>query len=189
MKNEPRRTRPRRSPASSASSLGLLAFCAFLCEGGANDWSAVHLRSERAASETLAAAAFVAFSLALALGRLAGDRVVALLGRAGAVRGGGLVAAGGLGVAIGTSAVAPALVGWAVFGAGLSLLAPTIIGAAPTAIAGVTTCGYLGSFTGPPLVGALAELLSLSSALGVLVEAAAGVALLAPRSLPPDRGS
>ena len=181
--------RPRTRPSRRFALLGLLAFCAFLCEGGANDWSAVHLRSEHAASETLAAAAFVAFSLALALGRLVGDRVVALLGRAGAVRGGGLVAAGGLGVAIGTSAVAPALVGWAVFGAGLSLLAPTIIGAAPTAIAAVTTCGYLGSFTGPPLVGALAELLSLSAALGVLVAAAAGVALLAPRSLPPDGGS
>ena len=44
---------------------------------------------------------------------------------------------------------------------------------------------HLGSFAGPPLVGALAELASLSAALGVLVAAAAAVAFLAPRSLPP----
>ena len=176
--------RPRARPSRRLALLGLVAFLAFLCEGSANDWSAVHLRTEHATSEALAAGAFVAFTLALALGRLAGDRVVARLGRASAVRAGGLVAAGGIGLAIATSAVAPTLAGWAVFGTGLSLLAPTIIGAAPTAIAAVTTCGYLGSFAGPPLVGGLAELTGLSAALAVLVAAAAAIALLAPRTLP-----
>jgi MFS family permease len=173
--------------------LGLLAFCAFLCEGGANDWSAVHLRAEHGAGETLAAAAFAAFSLALAVGRLAGDRIVARLGRRRAVRTGGAVAAAGLVLAIATGAPGPALAGWTVFGAGLSLIAPTIIGAAPgassaaapAAIAAVTTLGYLGSFAGPPLVGALAELASLSLALGLLGAAAATIALLAPRALAP----
>jgi hypothetical protein len=33
----------------------------------------------------------------------------------------------------------------------------------------VTTVGYLGSFTGPPLIGALAEVAGLSAALGLLV--------------------
>lgn len=37
------------------------------------------------------------------------------------------------------------------------------------AIAAVTTIGYLGSFTGPPLIGALAELSSLTLALALLV--------------------
>jgi MFS family permease len=164
-----------------------------LCEGGANDWSAVHLRAEHGAGETLAAAAFAAFSLALAAGRLAGDRIVARLGRRRAVRTGGAVAAAGLVLAIATGAPGPALAGWTVFGAGLSLIAPTIIGAAPgassaaapAAIAAVTTLGYLGSFAGPPLVGALAELASLSLALGLLGAAAATIALLAPRALAP----
>jgi hypothetical protein len=49
----------------------------------------------------------------------------------------------------------------------------------------VTTLGYLGSFAGPPLVGALAELTNLSAALVVLAAAAAAIALLAPRTLPP----
>ena len=185
--------RPRTRPNRRLALLGLLAFCAFLCEGGANDWSAVHLRSERDAGETLAAAAFVAFSLALAAGRLAGDRAVMRLGRRRAARAGGALAAAGLGLAAVATPVGVTIAGWALFGAGLSLLAPTIIGAAPAltsgaaagAIAAVTTLGYLGSFTGPPLVGALAELTSLSAALGLLVAAAATVAVLAPRALPP----
>jgi hypothetical protein len=40
------------------------------------------------------------------------------------------------------------------------------------AIAAVTTLGYLGSFTGPPLIGALTELTGLSTALALLIAAA-----------------
>jgi hypothetical protein len=52
----------------------------------------------------------------------------------------------------------------------------------PVAIAVVTTLGYLGSFTGPPLVGALAELTGLSAALILLVAAATLPVLLARRA-------
>ena len=190
---EPRRPEPRARPGRRLALLGLLAFCAFLCEGGASDWSAVHLRSARGASEALAAAAFVAFSLALACGRLAGDRIVVAVGRVRAVRAAGLLAAAGLGLVLATDATAPTLAGWAVFGAGVSLIAPAVIGAAPAiggtdapaAIGAVTTIGYLGAFSGPPLIGALAEPAGLSAALGVLVAASAAIAFLAPRAFAP----
>jgi hypothetical protein len=51
------------------------------------------------------------------------------------------------------------------------------------AVAAVTTLGYLGSFTGPPLVGAMAELTGLSAALALLVAAALVPVLLAGRAL------
>ena len=68
------------------------------------------------------------------------------------------------------------IVGWAVFGLGLSSMAPTILGAArgvtgipvPAAITAVTILGYLGSFTGPPLIGVLAQLSTLRTALWLL---------------------
>ncbi|MFW3170518.1 hypothetical protein [Geodermatophilus sp. CPCC 206100] len=79
--------------------------------------------------------------------------------------------------------------------AGLALapLAPTVLGAAPgaglapapAAIAVVTTIGYLGSFTGPPLIGVLAERRSLAPALGLVVVAAGAAWLLAPAALRP----
>jgi hypothetical protein len=55
----------------------------------------------------------------------------------------------------------------------------------PLAIAAVTTLGYLGSFTGPPLVGAIAELTGLSAALALLVAAALVPVVLARRALNP----
>jgi hypothetical protein len=80
-----------------------------------------------------------------------------------------------------------ALAGWAVVGAGASVIAPAVLGGAPgasdlpsgVAIAAVTTVGYLGSFTGPPAIGGLAELTGLSAALLLLIAASAAIVLLA----------
>jgi MFS family permease len=139
----------------------------------------------------LAAAGFSAFTAALALGRLAGDRLVARFGRLRVVQASGLVAAAG-GVTVAAAPTATlALAGWAVLGAGLAAVAPAILGAVPAvatgplpvAIAAVTTLGYLGSFTGPPLVGVLAEATGLSAALWLLVAAALVPVALAGRAL------
>jgi MFS family permease len=165
--------------------LGAIAFCAFLLDGAAANWSAVHMRSEQGAGAGVAAGTFTAFALALALGRLAGDRLVARAGRVRVVQGCGLLAAAGAASMVAAPAAWMAVAGWIVLGLGVSVLAPTVLGAAspgphaPLAIATVSTIGYLGSFTGPPVIGGLAELTGLSAALGLLVLAAAAAALLA----------
>lgn len=176
-------------PGGALLGLGLIAFCAFLLDGAAYNWSAVHLTSEHGAGAGLAAAAFTVFSLTLAVGRLFGDRLVARLGRVRVVQGCGAVAAAGSALAIAAPGAEASLAGWAVFGLGLAALAPTVLGAAPAAgrgspaaaIAAVATVGYLGSFSGPPLVGALADASSLAAALGLLVVVSAAMVLLAPR--------
>jgi MFS family permease len=179
-------------PSGRLLSLGVIAFCAFLLDGAAYNWSAVHLRTEHGASAGLAAAAFTALALALAVGRLLGDRLVGRFGRVRVVQGCGAVAAAGSALAIAAPTAAIALAGWALFGLGLAALAPTLLGAAPSAgdgspavaIAAVTTIGYLGSFTGPPLIGVLADLTSLSTALAMLVAVSALMLALAPRVSP-----
>jgi MFS family permease len=176
-------------PGGPLLGLGLIAFCAFLLDGAAYNWSAVHLSSEHGAGGGLAAAAFTLFSLTLAVGRLFGDRLVERLGRVRVVRACGVVAAAGTVLAVAAPGAGVSLAGWALFGLGLAALAPTVLGAAPSAgrgspaaaIAAVTTVGYLGSFTGPPLVGALAEAGSLSAALGLLALVSGAVVLLAPK--------
>jgi MFS family permease len=171
--------------------LGTIAFCAFLLDGAAGNWSAAHLHDEHAASPALAAAGFSAFTAALALARLAGDRLIARLGRLRVVQASGLLAATGATVVAAAPTAPLALLGWATLGAGLATIAPAVLGAAPSAgqlpppvaIAAVTTLGYLGSFTGPPLVGVLAELTGLSTALALLVAAAILPVVLARRAL------
>lgn len=87
-------------PSGRLLLLGLVAFCAFLLDGTAYTWSAVYLRSEYDGSAGLAAAAFTVFALALAVGRLFGDRLVRRWGRVRVVQGCGVVAAVGSAVAV-----------------------------------------------------------------------------------------
>jgi MFS family permease len=181
-------------PSGRLLLLGVVAFCVFLLDGTAYNWSAAHLRNERAASPAVAAAGFTAFTLALALGRLVGDRLVAGFSRVRVVQASGVIAAAGSLLTIAAPTAPLTLVGWAVLGVGVAAVAPAVLGAAPSlteapapvAIAAVTTLGYLGSFTGPPLVGVLAELSGLSLALWLLVGVSAAMALLAHRALRPQ---
>ena len=182
------------APSRRLLALGLLAFCAFALDGAGYNWSAVDLRSEHGAPAGLAAAAFTGFSLALAVGRMYGDRLVASLGRARVVQACAAVVAAGSTLVVLAPSARVAVAGWAVFGLGLAAVAPTVLGAAPragdappaVAIAAVTTIGYLGSFTGPPVIGALAQASSLSAALTALVAVSGVLAVLAPRALGRD---
>jgi MFS family permease len=187
----------RRQPHSALATIGLLAFCAFFVEGAANDWSAVHTRSQHGASPALAAAAFTTFSLTLALGRLAGDGVVARWGRTHSIRIAALIAVAGAALVVGAPSAVAALAGWAVLGAGVATIAPTLLGAAPSvisappavAVARLSIIGYSGSFIGPPAIGACAELAGLTAALGLLLVGSMAIAALAPRALREHRRS
>jgi hypothetical protein len=106
----------------------------------------------------------------------------------------GLIAAAGAVLIVAGPTAATSIAGWGLYGLGLAAIAPTVLGAAPSAspapppvsIAAVTTIGYLGSFTGPPLIGAVAGGTGLSTALGLLlVSVAVAIVLLAGRALRP----
>jgi hypothetical protein len=165
--------------------LGAVAFCAFLLDGAAYAWIAGHVR-EAGGSAALAAAACTAFALALALGRLVADRLIERHGRRLVVRGGAALAA--VGVAAALLAPAPGRDrrrGRARRGAGADRAgrprrrARCLPLPAPAGIAVVTTVGYLGSFTGPPLTGTLAGTLGLTGALALMIVAALAAGALA----------
>jgi MFS family permease len=183
----PPRTRTRRRPSRRLALIGLVAFCALLVEGVASNWSAVQLRSGLGAPPALASAAFTGFALTLALGRVVAGRLVARHGRSAVMRAAGLAAAAAAGVVIAAPSPAVAVAGWAALGVAIAGVTPTAFaaapdasaGPAPVAIASATTIGYLGSFSGPPLVGLIAGAWGLATGLAVLVPAALGVAVLA----------
>ncbi len=173
--------------------LGGVAFCAFLVDGAATTWIAVQLRVEHGAGAGVAAAGYLGFTIALVLGRLSGDRLVSRFGRRRTTVACGLGTAAAAVLAVLAPVLPLALAGWALIGLAVAPLAPITLGAAPdratgpapVAIAGVTTVGYLGSFTGPAVIGGLAELSGLSTALLLLAAAGAAAALLARAALAP----
>jgi MFS family permease len=169
--------------------MALLAVCSLLSEGAADGWSAVYLRDDLATSAGLAALAYAGFSVAMAFGRLSGDRLAARFGPAVLMRCCGLVAAAGLTLALLSGSAAGAIAGFAIFGAGLSCTFPLLLSAAGNAnpdqpsygIARVAGLGYVGMLGGPVLIGGLASSLGLERALAVpillalIVVAGAGV--------------
>jgi hypothetical protein len=174
-------------PSRAILGLGAFAFCALLSEGAIGDWSAVLLRSLDVGAD-VAAAGFGVFSLTMALGRLAGDRLAVQLGPEQLARLGGATAALGLGLGLIIGQPAAIVAGLAATGAGLSTLFPLAVSAAgrtpgmppSTAIAAVTTVGYAGLLAGPPMIGGAAQLVTLHVALGLVVLLCAAAALLAP---------
>jgi MFS family permease len=167
--------------------LGVIAFCSFVGEGSASDWSAVYLTQELAASPALGAVAFAAFAVTMAIARFAADPLRARLGNVTLVRGGSLIAAIGLGFALLVHEPAAGIAGFALLGLGLAPVVPIAFSAAgdldPRAtgrlVGRVATLGYVGSVAGPIMIGWLAEATSLRTSLGLVVVLALAIAVSA----------
>ncbi|HUS17729.1 MAG TPA: MFS transporter [Chloroflexia bacterium] len=156
--------------------LGALAFSVLVCEGAIGDWSAVYLREGLGSTSAAAASGYAVFSLLMAAGRLTGDWLTVRLGPAAVVRGGGLLVIAGILILTVAGTLPAAVVGFGLIGAGVACPFPLVIsqaartrGLAPgRAIAAMATVAYSGAFVGPPVIGTLAELITLRGALGVL---------------------
>lgn len=168
--------------------LGGVAFALMLCEGVANDWSALQVQERLDSPASIAALAFGAFSATMTLGRFVADRVSARIGGAGVIRYGTLLAAVGMGTVMASPVLPLTLAGWALFGLGLSGAVPQLFTAAGNLESGspgadmsrVVGLGYLGFLAGPACIGWLSEATSLTTAMAVPLVCVLAAALLAP---------
>ena len=164
---EPVRRRP---PGRVVWLLGLLALALMLSEGVANDWAALHMEKVLGTSASTAALAYGAFAVAMTTGRFLTDRVAAWAGPAAIVRYGATLAAVGLTTAAAAPWVPVSLVGWALFGLGLSGGVPQLFTAAGNLdtrasgalMARVVGLGYVGLLAGPALIGGLTRWMPLN---------------------------
>jgi MFS family permease len=168
--------------------LGVLAICGLAGEGAVGDWSAVYLRDNLATSAGFAALGFAAFSVTMTVGRAVGDRLIFRVGPVRVVRSCGLIAAAGLAAGLASGSSYAAVAGFAVFGAGMSVVVPQVFaagGRASTArpgsgLARVVGLGYVGMTAGPAVIGAVASRVGLHLAFGIPVLLALWIAVAAP---------
>jgi MFS family permease len=168
--------------------LGLLALCGQVGEGSAGDWSAVYLHVNLGTAPGVAAVALAAFSVTMAAGRLAGDRLAARFGPVRLVRASGLVAGVGMTAGLLISSPAAAIAGFALLGAGLAGIFPQIVTVAARLdparagrnIGRIAAVSYSGLLSGPVAIGAIASAVGLRNALLIPAALALLVALLAP---------
>jgi MFS family permease len=173
---------------AAVGALAAIAFCGILVEGGGGDWSAVYLREIAHADPGLAASGYAGFALAMTLVRFGADRLTARTSPELVAALGGLMAAAGLGIAIGVPVVAGAAIGFTIVGAGVAVVIPLAfsaganLGRSATALSLVAASAYAGSIAGPFLIGNVADRLGLRAALAIPLIAALAIAALA-RSL------
>jgi MFS family permease len=163
---------------------GLIALCAAYDEGAIGDWGALHLRQDLGAGAGVAAAAYAAFALAEASGRLSGTTLLERLGRTRVLILGGLTACAGMLLASLAPDVWLALAGFAAAGLGLANLFPAAIAragrlAGPTGVALTSLLGYTGFLLGPPAIGFLASQAGLRTGLTTLSFLGLAAALIA----------
>ncbi|SEJ29192.1 Major Facilitator Superfamily protein [Dyadobacter koreensis] len=161
-------------PRGPVLALGLMCFVFFLAEGALLDWSAVFLQFNRNFDPSMAGLGYAVFSVAMAIMRLTGDKIVHKIGSSKVVLIGALVSAAGYMLAVMVPWQGAALIGFALVGLGAANVVPVFFTAAgnipniPASVSlpAVTTLGYMGQLAGPAMIGFIAEASSLPIALG-----------------------
>jgi MFS family permease len=178
---------PAPAPAGLARGIAVLAILAFLLmlsEGVANDWSPLQAVQRLHQSHAAASLAFGTFAISMTIGRFSADRISHLFGPVRIVRYGSVVAAAGMLIVILSSAYPVTLAGWALFGIGISGVAPQIFSAAGNlssasrgvVLSRVVSAGYAGQLVGPAIIGWIASGIGLSLAFTLpLVLLASGI--------------
>ncbi|TDN39338.1 MFS transporter [Hymenobacter sp. UV11] len=170
--------------------IGLIAFCGMMSEGAMFDWAGVYFQKVVRPDAALVTAGYVACMSTMALGRFLSDYFTHRFGTMRMLQASSLLIVGGLALAVGLPYLVPAVAGFLLIGFGIASVVPLSYSAAGratsvspgVALALVSTIGFLGFLLGPPLIGFLAQLLTLRVAFGLVAVVAAGIGVLA--SLP-----
>lgn len=164
--------------------LGAMALAFGLSEGTAVDWSSIHVTDVARVDPTTGALGLIAVSGFMVVIRLLGDRLVARYGRRSVVRFGGICAALGYGMVTVVSTLPLLVVGWALVGFGVGMIAPQVYAVAGhlgggRVLAVVVTFGYAAFLMGPAVVGFLVRHLGIHHAMAVPALLCAGIIALA----------
>ena len=152
--------------------LGIMALGFGLSEGTAVDWSSLHVTDVAQVDTETGSLGLVAVSGFMVLIRLLGDRLVTRFGRRAVVRFGGATAAVGYLTVTLVGALPLLLVGWALVGFGVGMIAPQVYAVAGhlgggRVLAVVVTFGYAAFLIGPALVGFLVAQLGIHRTMAV----------------------
>ena len=163
----------------------VVSFFELFCEGTATSWSAVYAH-RIGSSAAIAALTFGIYSLTMTAGRLRGDRLVLRMGVGRLVRAGSTLAILGLGLALAFPTPLVVLLGFALFGLGLSCQAPTLFRAAGQlplpegqGLAALLVASWPAFLLVAPVIGGLSKVISLREALLVTLVAAVAMVALA----------
>jgi len=179
-----------RLPSRSVVLLATLCLLVMVTEGAMADWGGLYLRQDLGASAALAALAYSFFTAGMTVGRVVGDAINRRIGPVALLRWGALLTGIPLGAMLLIGHPAAALIGLFLVGLGVANGVPLMFSAAGSrpdtppgpGIAAVSSMGSLGFLAGPPIIGFLADQITLPWALALLILGAVVVFALARRA-------
>lgn len=169
--------------------LGMIAFCCMICEGAMFDWSGIYFQKVVNAEKNWIGAGYTAFMCTMAAGRFIADWVVRKVGFVKTILLSGLLIASGLCISIFFPYVPSAVAGFMLVGIGVSSVVPLVYTEAgksknrstSSALAAVSSIGFLGFLAGPPLIGVIAGLFSLKISFVIIAVMGLLIALIPKR--------
>jgi len=172
-------------PRGAALLIGAMAFLGMIAEGSMVDWSTLYLKERAGASQQVAPLGIASLQGAMLVTRWFGDRARVRWGARRLLFGGSLLAGASLAAALLVGGIAPALVGFGLFGIGVATVSPCVYAAGAreggVALAAVMTLGSLGFLVGPLVIGAVAQATNLSWGMAVVAASAIALAPLSRR--------
>ena len=154
----------------------LICFVSMACENTMYDWSAIYFQKQVFDDKTIAAGSFVIYLIAMTAGRFYGDRLVTRYGIPNILRFSGGFIFAGLMLPVALPFIVTTAIGYIMVGFGVSCIVPMIFSLAgksktissASALASISTVGYLGFVVIPPFVGFVAQTSSLRLAFGII---------------------
>ena len=165
--------------------LGAGIFAITLAEGASNDWLVLSLVDDYGESRTNGAIAYGVLMVAMIATRIAGGRIADRIGRARTLQVFAVVGAVGITAVILGGAFPVALIGSALWGAGVALGFPLFLSAAGEGenparrVSFVASSGYLAFLVGPPVLGLVAQSIGLLTMFWIVAVCALAAAVFA----------
>ncbi len=154
----------------------LICFACMACENTMYDWSANYFKIQVNPDKTLYTAALDVFLTAVTIGRFFGDRIVNNIGIKKVLRFSGILIFCGLAITVVLPYMATVALGYILVGFGVSCVVPMVFSLAgksknmssSSALASISTVGYMGFIIIPPFVGYVAKAASLRLSFGIV---------------------
>jgi MFS family permease len=154
----------------------LICFACMACENTMYDWSALYFQKEVNPDKTIATAAFVIYLTAMTTGRFFGDKLVTRAGIKPVLKFSGVFIFVGLLTAVILPYTLTVVLGFILVGFGVSCVVPMVFSLAgrsknmssSSALASISTVGYLGFVLVPPFVGYIGQTAGLRMSFGII---------------------
>ena len=163
-------------PEKALLKFAFICFASMACENTMYDWSGIYFEKVVHVSKSTATAGFVFYMVAMTLGRLVGDKLINRYGIKTVLKFSGLFILTGLLLATLFPFLVTSALGFILVGLGVSCIVPMVFQIAGrsttmssgSALASISTIGYIGFLLVPPFVGFVAQAANLRLSFGII---------------------